>query len=460
MKQFEDRLALYRQAALAMKEGHFDFDIPIEGNDELSKLGQALDELGNTLEAKFNEIKKLHEVTEQINSGLLLDEILNHVYEAFQNIIPYDRIGFATLDENQEHATAIWARTNVSTIRLPIGYSVDIRNSSLQHVMKSKMPRILNDLEAYLQTHPQSSSTREIVAEGMHSSLTCPLIAMNKPIGFLFFSSKEKHTYQDEHVDLFMRIARHLSIILEKSRLYQRLLELNQIKNKFLGIAAHDLRNPLGVVIGYLRLIQDGMFGPLEDRLSQTISTMERNCDKMLDLLNDLLDVSAIESGRLSLVKKPVNLEVFLTACVESYRILAKNKTIQLVLEKTSSLPQGYFDPDRIEQVLNNLITNAIKFSLPGTAIQIHAEGDSNHISISVTDQGPGIPCDELSHLFTPFPQISVKPTQGEKSTGLGLAIAKKIIDTHNGTITVKSQVGQGTTFTITLPRPQPPSLS
>jgi len=135
--------------------------------------------------------------------------------------------------------------------------------SSLERVLATGEPRILDDLEAYLAAHPRSESTRLIVAEGVRSSLTCPLVANGKPVGFLFFSSRERGTYRRAHVELFMEIAGQLALIVEKSRLYELLLELDQVKNRFLGMAAHDLRNPIGVVRSYAELLQEDFLGTL-----------------------------------------------------------------------------------------------------------------------------------------------------------------------------------------------------
>jgi len=129
-----------------------------------------------------------------------------------------------------------------------------MEGSSLQKIIETGAPRILNDLSAYLLNHPESESTRRIVADGVRSSLTCPLVSQGKPIGFIFFSSESPNTFNETHVGFFMKIANKLAMIVEKGRLYQQLKELNDTKNRFLGIAAHDLRSPLAAVKGFLNL--------------------------------------------------------------------------------------------------------------------------------------------------------------------------------------------------------------
>jgi signal transduction histidine kinase len=445
------RILQYRDAAIAMKNGQFDLKVP-DGKDEIGQLGQALADLGNVLAKQLDQLRTLVTITAQINAGLTLDEVLNQVYESFRSVIPYDRIGFSLLEEDGEIVRARWARSDAPEVKLPIGYSASLAGSSLQQIVETGQPRILNDLEAYLQEHPDSSSTRLIVAEGMRSSLTCPLVAMGKPIGFMFFSSMQPNTYRDAHVELFLQIAGQLAVIVEKGRLYQQLVELNQLKNKFLGIAAHDLRSPIGVVKSYTQLFLNGYLGEVPDDQRAILERMDKGCETMLTLINDLLDVSAIEAGHLELKPRRVDLAAFVRDCHAAHVLLAKAKNIELILDLEPDLPDVTMDPDRINQVMNNLITNAIKYSYSGTVVTLRARREGDEVAISVQDQGQGIPPGEISKLFTDFGRTSVRPTGGEKSIGLGLAIVKRMVEAHRGRIGVESQVGAGSTFTFTLP--------
>jgi len=446
-----DRLSKYRHATLAMKEGKFQVELAIEPEtDEISKLGIALVELGVSLKKQFNEIEKLAKVTEEINAGLLLDDVLNYVYDSFRSIIPYDRIGVSLLTEGGKKIIARWARSEAPKMKIIPGFSAKLEGSSLNQIIETGKPRIINDLRDYLHSHPNSISTKLIIEEGMRSSLTCPLIALNKPIGFIFFTSMEPNTYRDAHVETFLKIAGQLSTIVEKGRLYQQLVELNELKNKFLGIAAHDLRNPLGVIKGFIGLLRSGSLD--ETTTKDVMQRIDKSCQTMLNLVNDLLDISAIESGCLNLQLKEVNLEDYLNECHSSNLILATAKSIDLNLELSPNLPLVTLDEDRISQVINNLITNALKFSFPNTVITMKAKRNGDEIIISVIDQGQGIPESEIPNIFREFNKASTRPTAGEKSTGLGLAIVKRMVEAHQGQIIVKSQLGKGTTFTFTLP--------
>lgn len=448
----DDRIIHYREAARAMAQGRFVVTIPGDGNDDVGQLGLALAELGRTLERKFEEISSLAKVTEQANAGLLLEEVLEKVYASFRPIIPYDRIGFALLEDDGRLLRARWAHSEAPALRIPRGYTARMEGSSLQDILLDGQPRILNDLEAYLASHPTSEATRLILEEGMRSSLTCPLVAAGKPVGFMFFSSMEKHTYAHLHVDLFLQIAGQLAMILEKSKLYQQLQELNQVKNRFLGMAAHDLRHPITVMQGYLDMLVGGVLGPLPENQVRVLRTLQEASKTMVTLVNDLLDVSAIEAGSLELRLEPESLAAFLEEVHIESSLLAQRKQQEVGLEIPSTPPILVMDAQRIHQVLTNLVTNAIKFSQPQTRITLGARLGSDEIQIYVRDQGQGIPANEIGKAFTEFGRLSVRPTAGETSTGLGLAIAKRIVEAHGGRIWVESEKGVGSTFSFALP--------
>ena len=398
------------------------------------------------------ELRALFRITEKINAGKILDEVLDHAYESLHSVIPYHRIGFSLLEENDTVLRAYWTRSEAPKLRLKKDYSAEMQGSSLEKVLQTREPRILNDLEAYLKMHPDSDSTRRIVEEGMRSSLTCPLVASGKPVGFLFFSSMKTHEYQNAHVELFQEIAGQLALTLEKSRLYEQVVRFNDLKNKFLGMAAHDLRSPITVIKGYADLLKDGLMGDLDDTQKKPMRAIARNCDKMLALIDDLLDVSVIESGHLTVEMQEVDLRAYLAEAHRNNTLLARSKSIELALEMPEALPKVSMDPNRIDQVINNLITNAIKFSKQRSRIVLRAVLLEGAVAISVTDQGQGIPREEISKMFQYFGKTNVLPTAGEKSTGLGLAIAKRMVEVHGGKIEVESQPGKGSTFTFTLP--------
>ena len=240
-------------------------------------------------------------------------------------------------------------------------------------------------------------------------------------------------------------------LVLNNSAAELQLFELNQLKNKFLGIAAHDLRNPLASIRGFSELLLGDDMGSLTEDQHEFIKTIHSLSQDMLNLVNDLLDVSVIESGKLELKRQPGSLKVLIEERIRINSILAEKKQIKLH-ESLATVPEVSFDYSRIVQVVDNLISNAIKYSPSGSNIFVSLSQQGMKAQISVRDEGPGIEPEEQKRLFGEFQRLSTKPTGGEKSTGLGLSIVKKIVEAHNGTTAVESQPGAGSIFTFILP--------
>ena len=236
----EDWVTSYRRATEALQRGQFDISIPDNLPDDLAEIGEALKNLAAAMKLQSDQAKKLAEMSRRINEGLLLNDVLERVYESFFSLIPYDRIGFALLEKGSQVVRAHWARSEAANIELPIGYSAELKGSSLEDVVLSRRPRILGDLEAYLEQHPESDSTRRIVAEGMRSSLTCPLLVKGQPVGFIFFSSMRPHAYTKDHQEFFLQIAGQLALTLERSRLYEDLLRMTEDLQKTKEALEHE----------------------------------------------------------------------------------------------------------------------------------------------------------------------------------------------------------------------------
>lgn len=231
-----------------------------------------------------------------------------------------------------------------------------------------------------------------------------------------------------------------------------QLEKLNKLKNEFIGMAAHDLRNPISSIYSFtdFMLESDSVIDPTD--LLMILETIKRSSEFMLNLLNELLDVVKIESGKLDLNLTLTDLEQLLHKNIELNSVIASKKNITLLCNIPQKLPDISVDALKIEQVLNNLISNAIKYSHSNTKVSISAFATDKSIVVTVQDQGQGIPKEELDKLFIPFSKISVRGTAGEKSIGLGLSIVKRIITGHRGRLWVESEVGQGTSFHFSLP--------
>jgi signal transduction histidine kinase len=227
---------------------------------------------------------------------------------------------------------------------------------------------------------------------------------------------------------------------------------MNTLKNEFLGMAAHDLRSPIGNIQSLAELLLENGGSVRHEECREVAVVIHKLARGMVNLLNDLLDITTIESGKIDLQPMPVSMTPYLAEIQHYHQRLAERKRIQLVTEVAENIPTVCFDQERIRQVLNNLLSNAIKFSPMHTVVRLTVLPTPMGVEFSVIDQGQGIRLEEQSMLFGAFQRTSAKPTAGEHSTGLGLSICKKIVELHGGTIGVESEVGRGSRFFFTLP--------
>jgi signal transduction histidine kinase len=247
-----------------------------------------------------------------------------------------------------------------------------------------------------------------------------------------------------------MRIQKLQKSLAEKNEELQR---LNDLKDEFLNMAAHDMRNPLSVIKLWSESMMDGLMGDLGEKVQHGIKIIMNHSDAMLQLINDLLDIQKIESGKLELKFEIQKIQEVLETFYESNKILAEDKGIAFHMEVEDALPAFAFAKAKVGEVVNNLLSNALKFSKQGDSVTLRLKKENDDFCrVEVSDTGQGIRKEELHLLFGKFQQISTKSTGGEKGTGLGLAICKKIIELHHGEIAVNSVYGDGATFYFTLP--------
>lgn len=449
-------MSLFIPMLEALKQGRLDASFaPPDTPPPSDDMRRALECIGEQLEQRLKQDDALFQLLEQINLGVRPEETLGRLYEAMRGMIPFDRIGFATIEDAGATVRARWARSDTDHIYLPIGYAAPLAGSSLAHVTQTGQPRILNDLEAYLTAHPHSESTRLIVAEGMRSSLTCPLLVGGRPIGFLFFSSVRPGAYEVSHVDCFRRIAAHVACGIERARVVSELTELHELKDRVLGMAAHDLRNPITVMRGYLELLVKAKDRRRDGDVTPIFRAMLRKSDQMLKLIDELRDLARINAGGLELRRTSLDPAALLREAHAFAEIVGASKGLGLRLAVADELPEVHADADRIHQVLDNLIGNAVRHSNPGSTIEIGARRDGGGILFWVRDEGPGIAEDEIPQLFREYHQCSQGAADGEGS-GLGLSIAKRLVEAHGGCVGVESRVGQGSRFWFTLPAGPP----
>jgi two-component system, sensor histidine kinase and response regulator len=260
--------------------------------------------------------------------------------------------------------------------------------------------------------------------------------------------------FKAKEVSARVRSHLHNQILIEQQQqLVEQLSNANTAKNRFLGMAAHDLRNPLASIRGLAEFLREGAVGPLNAEQLDLVETIHGASQAMLELVNELLDVATIESGELKLHLEPHDLGELVRHSVGLINMEAAKKKTHVLYAPPAHPVRRTMDAAKMTQVIDNLLSNAVKYSPPGSTITALVESDGGvGCAFAVHDQGPGIPDNERDKLFKDFSRLSIKPTAGEKSTGLGLAICRKIVEAHHGTIVAKNLPQRGCAFRVTLP--------
>jgi signal transduction histidine kinase/DNA-binding response OmpR family regulator len=296
--------------------------------------------------------------------------------------------------------------------------------------------------------------TEEIIASLKPScALIVPLQGNESVIGTVTCLDHEGGIFSSDDQDVLKMLASQATIAIQNANLYERTKELDRLKSEFVAVVSHEVRTPLTSIKGSLELLGDDRFHKLPPPQRELLSICQANTERLINLINDILDFSKLESSKLSLNIEAIDAGAVLTEAVENIQNLAAQKEVRLNLKIDESTGTIEADPMRIGQVATNLLGNAIKFSPERSHIDVFASGDDGHITVSVKDYGRGISQRDMSRLFQRFAQLDSSTTRKAGGTGLGLVISKGIVEQHGGKIWVESAVGEGSTFSFSLPR-------
>lgn len=307
---------------------------------------------------------------------------------------------------------------------------------------------------------------RTLKAEGIAAMIEVPVRAENEVLGIIQLASRAPRTFKPTDVSLLETIGSQMGIAIQRAQLYEKteaqareLAKTNKLQADFSAMIAHDLRSPLMNITGVAEVMMQGTFGSITDEQKKWLLRIQGNSHSLVELVNDFLDVSKLESGYVEVKREPVDLRELIAKSVESYRVLAQDKKISITEAIVPSLPMIHADPRRLDQVLANLISNAIKFTPERGKIEVGVEGiEPGWVNVWVKDNGEGIAAEEICEIFQKYRQAGHLKCTNQKGTGLGLVICKMIVEAHGGTISVTSDVGYGSRFVFSLPTVIPAS--
>jgi signal transduction histidine kinase len=344
-------------------------------------------------------------------------------------------------------------------------------------VVASGQPLVVGD---YIGEYADSPFLQIIKQTSMKSFLAVPLKSENEMIGVLYVMSAISHKFQDEDMQLLSALATQATISINNARLYQqvrhhaheletrigeRTKELRQLnqqleqasrhKSEFLANMSHELRTPMNAIIGFTKLVMRRSKEQLPQKQYENLQKSLSSAEHLLTLINQILDLSKIEAGRLEIYSGRFRLQAVIEECIRTVEPMIKPESVELSSEVPGDLPDLYSDRDKLKQIVLNLLSNAIKFTERGQ-IRLVAKGDKEWIAIDVADTGPGISRDKFDFIFEEFRQMDGGATRQHGGTGLGLPISRHLAHLLGGNVLVDSVVGQGSTFTIRVPTTLP----
>lgn len=421
-------------------------------------LEQKVDERTRKLTEALDELRALSEVGQAVSSTLDLHTVLTSIVSHAVQLSGTDTGAIYEYDEpTEEFHLRASHRMEEELVEALRANPIRLGRGTVGQAAATRAPvqvtNILNEGE-----HAATRVRPMLARLGYLSLLAVPLLREDRIMGGLSVYRKESGNFSTEVVNLLQTFATQSVIAIQNARLYReiqekgRQLELtSKYKSQFLANMSHELRTPLNAVLGYTRMLLMNVYGQVPQTIRDVLDRVDKSGRHLLGLINDVLDLSKIEAGQVTLSLNPYSLKEVVQNVVTAMQSLAAEKKLALKVSLPSDLPAAQGDERRITQVLLNLVGNAIKFTDVGE-VRIQATASNGALTVAVSDTGPGIPEEDRQKIFEEFRQAENSAAQKKGGTGLGLAIAKRIIELHGGRIWIESNVGKGSTFCFTLP--------
>jgi GAF domain-containing protein len=425
--------------------------IAIENARLLGELRARTDELARSVE----ELRALGETSQAVNSTLDLEMLLNTIVTKAAQLSGTEAGAIYVFDDNQREfrlRATVGMEQGLITALGDAHIRLDDQNIAL--VLANREPVQAADL-----AEAARSPVDDIVLRsGYRARLAAPLFSGDDIVGLLVVRRRTPGAFLANTVDLMKTFAAQSALAIQNARLFQEIddkgreLELaSRHKSQFLANMSHELRTPLNAILGYTELILDNIYGEAPEKMRAVLERVQTNGKHLLGLINDVLDLSKIEAGQLTLSLNDYSLAELVQGVYVAVEPLASRKNLALTTKVEKGLPAGHGDERRLAQVLLNLVGNAIKFADKGE-VAIEASAANGAFNVAVRDSGPGIAAADQQKIFEEFQQVDNTSTRQKGGTGLGLAISKRIVEMHGGRIQVDSELGKGSTFTIRLP--------
>lgn len=424
-------------------------------SEQLGRLYQEVQARTAELARSVGELEALGEVSKAVNSTLDLNTVLQTIVAKAVQLSDTDAgtiyVFSSTRQQFRPRATYGMSDELIAAIS---NKAIGLNDPGIGEAARRRVPAQVPDL-----SEGTPSPAQKIVLDaGYRGVLVVPLLRPNKIVGALVVRRRKPGEFDDQIVHLLETFAAQSVLALQNAKLFREIEEkgreleaASRHKSQFLANMSHELRTPLNSVLGFTELLVDGIYGELPDKAKATVARVQANGRHLLGLINDVLDLSKIEAGQLTLALEDYSVGQIVRSAATAVEPLARSKGLSLAATVAENLPLGRGDERRLTQVLLNLAGNAVKFTERG-AIDILADAVDGHFEIIVRDTGPGIAPTDQALIFDEFQQVDNSSTRQKGGTGLGLAISKRIVEMHGGTIGVESVPGSGSTFRMKIP--------
>jgi signal transduction histidine kinase len=423
--------------------------------DAYSGLEQKVAERTQALEQSLNEVRALGDTIRAVSASLDLQKVLQTIVVHATDLSRSDAGFIYEFDEaSQVFRFRAGDLVNPAFIKMLEQTPPAFHDSLMGMAAKIGAPEQIADLN----TAENYAFKDQMIREGYRAVLAVPAMQGKRLIGGIVVARQAAGSFTGREIELLHSFANGSTIAIENARLFLEIEQKNadlqqasQHKSQFLANMSHELRTPLNAVIGYTELLLDDIYGVVPDRMREVMARIQSNGRHLLGLINDVLDLSKIEAGQLTLSVAKYSMAEVVSSVLSAVEPLANAKQLALKMNVQPGLPAGEGDERRIAQALLNLAGNAIKFTDAGE-VEISASARNGSFTIAVRDSGPGINIADQSKIFEEFQQGDISSTRKKGGTGLGLTITKRIVEMHGGRIWIESAPGCGSTFFFTLP--------
>ncbi len=425
------------------------------------------------LRRKVTQLTALHRAGLLFSSTLDRETLLQQVLETLTQDLHYDRAMVSFFDPARsviEHARVIGVSPDVQTFALSCQVPVTDPNSPEGTVVLQGRPLLIEDIQTvWHDFHPLNQTLVEM--SKTKALIVVPLKTKDRILGTLTVDRTHEHSLTPDDLELMTTVANQVAIALDNASAYQQIEEWNaglelkvrertaaleqadRLRSQFLSHVSHELKTPLTSIKGFLQNLLDGLTGPLNEKQQRYLSRMLDNSDRLIRMIEDLLDRTGIEAGRVELVPAEVDVESCVVDAIEQLRPLASAKRQRLNVCSANSTLMVWVDRDRLIQVIVNLVQNAIKYTPEDGVITVAVESPSQRlVRILVRDTGPGIPTEFLDKIFDPFFRVQHGQRSGPKGLGLGLSIVKTLVELQGGSVTARNHPECGAEVSFTVP--------